>query len=235
MVWSRHRYGAIHGILHKKRRRTFSIVQIAGHQRAWWLLREFAPGPAAASAGISGGERNFPHRPGRGAAIRPPTVRYGHCCAVGGIGGCDGLRKEAPLFAPRLVMRRVVRDIEDSTGRHVGDRTLRYSLGECPWVPDLEVFEEAGRVAIHIDLPGMKPDEVSVTVAGGRVSIQGERRREAAAIRRDLHAPERTYGRFSRTVRLPAGAAADRAIWAFEHGVLRLTVPLENEVAVPAA
>ncbi|HEY6360757.1 MAG TPA: Hsp20/alpha crystallin family protein [Vicinamibacterales bacterium] len=144
-------------------------------------------------------------------------------------------RKEAPLFAPRLVMRRVVRDIDNAPGITSAIETLRYSLGECPWVPDLEVFEEAGRVAIQVDLPGMKPDEISVVVAGGRVSIQGERRREAAATRRDLHVPERTYGRFSRIVRLPEAAAADRATWAFEHGVLRLTVPLEKEAAVPAA
>ena len=144
-------------------------------------------------------------------------------------------RKEAPLFAPRLVMRRVVRDIEDAPGITSAIETLRYSLGECPWVPDLEVFEEDGRVTIHVDLPGLKPDDVSVIVAGGRVSIQGERRRPSAANRRDLHAPERTYGRFSRIVHLPEGAVADRTAWAFEHGVLRLTVPLENEVAVPAA
>ena len=144
-------------------------------------------------------------------------------------------RKETPLSAPRLVMRRVVRDFDDAPGITSAIETLRYSLGECPWVPDLEVFEEDGRVTIQVDLPGLKPDDVSVIVAGGRVSIQGERRRQPAATRRDLHAPERTYGRFSRIVRLPEGAAADRATWAFELGVLRLAVPLENEAAVPAA
>jgi HSP20 family protein len=132
-------------------------------------------------------------------------------------------------------MRRVVRDIDEAPGITSAIETLRYSVGECPWVPDLEVFEEDGRVTIQVDLPGLKPDDVSVIVAGGRVSIQGERRHEAAATRRDLHAPERTYGCFSRIVRLPEGAAADRASWAFEHGVLRLTVPLEKESAVTAA
>ena len=132
--------------------------------------------------------------------------------------------KEVPAFAPSLVMRRVIRDIDPEPGSASAIETLRYSLGECPWIPDLEVFEEHGRLEIHVDLPGVKRDEVVATVADGRVRVEGERRHDAA--RNYWHVPERTYGRFSRIVRLPDGADAGRTTMVFTNGVLQVSVPL---------
>ena len=144
--------------------------------------------------------------------------------------------KEQPVFAPRLVMRKVVRDIDSALPAGTSAiETLRYSLGECPWIPELDVFEEDGRVAIHVDLPGMKPEEVSVTVGRDRVEVAGERRRAPDANRKDLHAPERTYGRFNRTVRLPAGVQVASLTWTFENGVLQISVPANADAVVERA
>jgi HSP20 family molecular chaperone IbpA len=135
--------------------------------------------------------------------------------------------KEQPMFAPRLVMRKVVRDIDSAPaeGRTSAIETLRYSLGECPWVPELEVFEEDGWLMIRVDLPGVRSEDISISITGDRVQVAGERRRVPSVTRKDLHAPEPTYGRFSRSVRLPQGAAARRMIWAFENGVLQIVLP----------
>jgi HSP20 family protein len=140
---------------------------------------------------------------------------------------------EKPLFAPHLVMRKVVRDIDSAPaeGRTSPIETLRYSLGEWPWVPELEVFEEDGWLMIHVDLPGVRPEDVSISVAGDRVQVAGERRRASSVTRKDLHAPEPTYGRFNRSVRLPAGAAGGRLAWVFENGVLQIGVPVSTTIA----
>lgn len=139
-------------------------------------------------------------------------------------------KKKATVVAPRLVLRRVVRDL-DSTPAHANWplETFRYSLGECPWVPDLEVFEQHGVLRISVDLPAMKLEEVSVKVTDEYVSVEGERRPPADTARKDLHAPERIYGRFSRTVRLPHNANAAAVTWTFERGVLEITLPLFDE------
>jgi HSP20 family protein len=134
--------------------------------------------------------------------------------------------EQVPAFAPSLVMRRVVRDMDPEPGRASAIETLSYSLGECPWVPDLEVFVEHGRLEIHVDLPGLKGDEVLATVTDGRVNVEGERRYDDT--RTYWHVPERTYGRFHRTVRLPAGADAGRTTMAFKNGVLQVSVPLRR-------
>ena len=136
-------------------------------------------------------------------------------------------RNDAPMFAPRLVMRKVVRDVDSApaAGGAPPIETLRYSLGECPWVPDLEVFEEGGRLAVHVDLPGMKREDISISVADGCVHVAGERRR-AARSRKELHAPEPTYGRFHRAVPLPDACDVDRMTWVVENGVLQISVPV---------
>lgn len=146
-------------------------------------------------------------------------------------------RKERPLVAPRLVMRKVVRDIDSApvTGGTSAIETLRYSLGSCPWVPDLEVFEEQGRLAIDVDLPGMKPEDISITVTGDRVQVAGERKRTSSPTRKDLHAPEPTYGCFSRTVQLPEGCNAAGLTWTFENGVLQICIPANASLAVERA
>jgi HSP20 family molecular chaperone IbpA len=141
---------------------------------------------------------------------------------------------EKAMFAPHLVMRKVVRDIDSAPteGRTSPIETLRYSLGEWPWVPELEVFEEDGWLMIHVDLPGVRPEDVSIAVAGDRVQVAGERRRASSLTRKDLHAPEPTYGGFNRSVRLPEGAAVAGLAWVFENGVLQIGVPVSANVLV---
>ncbi len=146
-------------------------------------------------------------------------------------------KTDAPRFAPRLVIRRVMRDYNCTPTNHETSplEILRYSLSDCPWVPDLDVFEQDDLLTIHVDLPAMKLEEVSVRVTDDYVRIEGERRRPADPTRRDLHVPERIYGRFSRTVKLPENANAPGVTWAFENGVLKITLPLlERPIAEPA-
>jgi HSP20 family protein len=142
--------------------------------------------------------------------------------------------KEKPLFAPHLVMRKVVRDIDSAPaqGRTSPIEALRYSLGEWSWVPELEVFEEDGWLMIHVDLPGVRPEDVSISVAGDRVQVAGERRRASSLTRKALHAPEPTYGGFNRSVPLPENAAAAGLAWVFENGVLQIAIPVSANVPV---
>ena len=83
--------------------------------------------------------------------------------------------KEPPLLAPSLLIRRVTRDADGTTaaGNVLAIETVRYSLRECPWVPDLEVFEQEGQFVIQVDLPAIELEEVSVSVTDDRVRIQG--------------------------------------------------------------
>jgi HSP20 family protein len=97
---------------------------------------------------------------------------------------------------------------------------------EFAWVPELEVVERDGYVTVRVDLPGLKKEEINVTVTDGFLTIEGERKHEVEEKEREWFHTERTYGRFIRTLTIPEGVTASAIVANFENGVLEITVPL---------
>jgi len=85
--------------------------------------------------------------------------------------------------------------------------------GDAAWVPDL-------------DLPGMKAEEVKVSVTDAGFTIEGERRQQKSRTESGYVRSERSYGRFCRSVPLPEGARTDTAKASFADGVLEITVAI---------
>ena len=71
------------------------------------------------------------------------------------------------------------------------------------WMPAMNILEENNAVLITADLPGLKPEDVEVTVDEGTLTIRGERKLEEAAEGETYHRVERRYGLFERTFNLP--------------------------------
>jgi HSP20 family protein len=93
------------------------------------------------------------------------------------------------------------------------------------WMPDVDVSQRNSELCITIDLPGMKPDEISVEVTDEAIRIEGERRREHEEESGGVYRTERSYGTFHRVIPLPDGAITDEAKASFRDGVLEITVP----------
>lgn len=92
------------------------------------------------------------------------------------------------------------------------------------WAPQVEVFERDGKLNVHADLPGMKKEDVKLSIDDDQLVIQGERR--ASHENRDeqggyFHS-ERSYGSFYRSVPLPEGIDTSTAEAKFEDGVLKV-------------
>jgi HSP20 family protein len=140
--------------------------------------------------------------------------------------------------APALSTKRpVVPEGDGTAARQFASplEAFRYSLGEGV-VPELEVFEHNGALTICADLPALKLEEASIQVTDNYVKVEGERRPPAERRGKSVLGPARIYGRFSRTVRLPVNANAAAVTWAFENGVLQITIPLlEQDTWKPAA
>jgi HSP20 family protein len=102
---------------------------------------------------------------------------------------------------------------------------LSRETGGQIWAPDVEVFQRDNELIIKADLPGLKPDEVSVDVTENAVIIQGERKREHEEEREGYYQSERIYGSFYRVIPLPEGAISDQAKATFREGVLEITTP----------
>jgi HSP20 family protein len=78
-------------------------------------------------------------------------------------------------------------------------------------------------------LPGIKPEDVQLTVHGDMVTIRGETKSEEEKKGEHYHLRELRYGQFQRTVRLSTPVIADKAQAQFENGVLTLTLPKAEE------
>jgi HSP20 family protein len=98
-----------------------------------------------------------------------------------------------------------------------------HGFGQSP-VPTLtDVYQEGDDYVIEVTLPGVKPEQVDVSVLGNQITIRGAY--EAPPEGRQYLHQERSAGRFERTLTLPTELNADKARARLEHGLLRLTVP----------
>jgi len=98
----------------------------------------------------------------------------------------------------------------------------------------LDMYETENDVVVKAAIPGVKPEDIEVTVTGDLLSIKGEFRAESEVKdeKRNYHRQERRYGSFCRQVTLPAGVNADACAADYENGVLTLTLPKVEEAKV---
>jgi len=96
----------------------------------------------------------------------------------------------------------------------------------------LDICETENDFVIKASLPGVKPDDVDITVQGDTLTIRGETKAEEDKKGEHWHFRERRYGGFQRSVSLTAPVDSDKAEAHYEHGVLTLTLP-KSEAAKP--
>jgi len=93
----------------------------------------------------------------------------------------------------------------------------------------IDVRETENDYVIHASLPGIKPDDVQITVHGDTLTIRGELKDEEEKKGEHWHIHERRSGVFQRSLSLGAPVSSDKAEASFEHGVLTLTLPKAEE------
>jgi len=94
----------------------------------------------------------------------------------------------------------------------------------------VDVYETDDNVVVEAALPGVKPEDIEISIAGDVLTIKGETKDEKEVKAENYIRRERRYGSFCRSVSLPAGLDGDKAEAEFEHGVLKLTIPKTEEV-----
>ena len=92
------------------------------------------------------------------------------------------------------------------------------------WSPQVEVFEEGGRLIVRAEAPGVKKEDIKVEVTEDALIIQGERKREHEDKGQGYYRSERSYGSFYRAVPLPEGTSAEGATASFKDGVLEVSL-----------
>jgi HSP20 family protein len=101
---------------------------------------------------------------------------------------------------------------------------------EPGWLPAIEVFEKEDKFVVKADLPGMKQEDISVSVVGDTLTIKGERKSETEVKEEDYHCCERSYGSFSRSISLPSNVDAKKIEASYDDGVLEIILPKAPEI-----
>src|SRR5271166_186266 len=100
-------------------------------------------------------------------------------------------------------------------------------------VPAIDFVERDNAYEVHADLPGMDEKDIEVNVAGGVLTIKGEKREDKEEKKPDFHLRERRFGSFERALRVPEGVEADKIEASFKKGVLTVTLPKTAEAQKP--
>ena len=135
------------------------------------------------------------------------------------------VRRPSP-FGEMMTLRQAMdRLLEDDF------RPFRFMSGgyDGPALP-LDVTTDADALTIEAALPGVKPEDVDITVENGTVTISGRTAAERKAEEGSYLVQEIRRGQFSRSVTLPTGLEPDKAEATFEQGVLRLRIPKAEQV-----
>ena len=91
--------------------------------------------------------------------------------------------------------------------------------------PACDLSETADAFQIRMDVPGIKPDDITVQVTGDSVQISGERKEEKEEKGKTFHRLERRSGTFSQMLRLPSAVNEEKVQAEFNDGVLTVTLP----------
>jgi HSP20 family protein len=97
------------------------------------------------------------------------------------------------------------------------------------WSPAVNILEKADGIVITADLPGLKAEDVEVTIDNGVLTLKGERTLEEVAEGETLHRVERCYGAFERSFSVPTSVDPSKIEARFVNGEMTVTLPKREE------
>jgi len=106
---------------------------------------------------------------------------------------------------------------------------MRRAADGGEWLPSIDVSETKSDLVIKAELPGMDPKDIDISMNNGFLTIKGEKKHEREEKDENYHLVERSYGSFTRSVRLPREVQSDKITASFKNGVLRVTLPKSEE------
>lgn len=95
--------------------------------------------------------------------------------------------------------------------------------------PSVDIFEEDNDVVVKAELPGMKKDDIEVTLSDDTITISGKKKREEKVEKKNYYRYERSFGSFTRSFRLPMDVQTDKAKATFKDGILEIRIPKTEE------
>jgi len=122
-----------------------------------------------------------------------------------------------------------IADIQEEMNR-LFDTSLRRSRRgfDSEFFAPCDIYEDKNELVVRLDLPGLRKDDVSVTMQEGVLTVKGERKLQAPKDA-TFYTQERVSGTFTRTIQLPVAVDAGKIDAHFRDGVLEITLPKTEE------
>lgn len=110
---------------------------------------------------------------------------------------------------------------------------FRFPELRMPWSeelsPHVDIYEEEKEVVVKAELPGVKKADLDVDISDDIITISGEKKAEEKVEKKNFFRLERSYGSFTRRLRLPAATVGEKAKATFREGVLEIRIPKTEE------
>ena len=131
-------------------------------------------------------------------------------------------------FEPWNYLDLLHRDLDRLVGRHRAAGEDQSAVAD--WVPAVDIVEEQGRFVLRADVPGVRPEDIDVSMDNGTLSISGERHAIATDDEAGVQRIERAAGRFLRRFTLPETADAEAIAAKCTDGILEISIPKAPEI-----
>ncbi|MEQ1637964.1 MAG: Hsp20/alpha crystallin family protein [Methylococcales bacterium] len=129
-------------------------------------------------------------------------------------------------YEPWNLLNQLQKELERSRD----DKSGEGSVATAEWAPAVDIKEAADKFVIHADIPGVKPEDIEVSMEAGVLTVKGEKESEAKTEKEGYKRVERTYGSFYRRFSLPDTANGDAINAKCKNGVLEITIPKREAI-----
>lgn len=122
--------------------------------------------------------------------------------------------------------------LRDELNRAFFDPEFDAGLYEGSWLPAVDVNEDKDKITVKAELPGMKKEDIDVSLHENTLILSGEKKCETEDKKGDVYRSERCYGRFQRAIQLPWSVEHSKIDASYRDGVLTVQLP-KSETAKP--
>ncbi len=124
----------------------------------------------------------------------------------------------------------LLNQLQRELARSQDDKTSEGSIATAEWAPAVDIKEEADKFVIYADIPGVKPENIEVSMEAGVLTVKGEKESETKTEKEGYKRIERTSGSFYRRFSLPDSADGDAINAKCKHGVLEIIIPKREAI-----
>jgi len=127
---------------------------------------------------------------------------------------------------------RELRSLQDEVNRVFSSSFNRSGDNELmrgAWSPSVDIYENKDQIVLEAELPGMRPEDVDISIENNVLTIHGERKFEKKDEQDNFHRVERSYGSFTRSFTLPPTVTSENVDASFDNGVLKLSLAKREE------